>query len=364
MKKSYLIILLLSALITILPSCNSGKIKVLIVTGQSDNNWKTSSEAVRQILDETGLFSSAILNSPARGEDMSGFSPKFSKYNLVVLDYDGDKWPEKTTSNLVDYVNNGGGLVFFDSKSDPVAGTPAAATISKRHSYEIRTRAADHPITKGLPVRWMHPDDEIIQGLQVPGEGAEILATAFSDTSFSGTGKMEPVLVARNLGKGRIFTTMMGAPDEEESRALHCTGFIVTFQRGAEWAATGNVTQEVPYDFPTASGAYVRPDFKPVTMDDAFGKITEYDITKSTRYFTYIQSAVRKAAGDEKALSDIEKKMDEVLNNPAATDEAKKLILRELSWMGTEYSVPAIKALENVPELKDGVAYALERLSK
>jgi hypothetical protein len=29
-------------------------------------------------------------------------------------------------------------------------------------------------------------------------------------------------------------------------------GFIVTLQRGAEWAATGMVSQKLPKDFPTA----------------------------------------------------------------------------------------------------------------
>jgi hypothetical protein len=29
-------------------------------------------------------------------------------------------------------------------------------------------------------------------------------------------------------------------------------GFVVTFDRGTEWAATGRVTQKVPENFPTA----------------------------------------------------------------------------------------------------------------
>ncbi len=34
---------------------------------------------------------------------------------------------------------------------------------------------------------------------------------------------------------------------------MRCVGFIGTYQRGAEWATTGRVTQvEVPDDFPTA----------------------------------------------------------------------------------------------------------------
>ncbi|HSP55797.1 MAG TPA: ThuA domain-containing protein, partial [Dehalococcoidia bacterium] len=35
--------------------------------------------------------------------------------------------------------------------------------------------------------------------------------------------------------------------------------FIVTFQRGTEWAASGKVTQKVPDDFPTADKDSVRP---------------------------------------------------------------------------------------------------------
>jgi hypothetical protein len=42
--------------------------------------------------------------------------------------------------------------------------------------------------------------------------------------------------------------------------ALSCVGFITTFQRGTEWAATGNVTQEVPVDFPSADKVSIRAD--------------------------------------------------------------------------------------------------------
>lgn len=365
MKKQYFLILVLAVLCGALTSCKKGTVyKTLIITGQGEHNWMTSSEAVKEILDETGLFSSAILTTPPQGEDMSGFSPDFSKYKLVVVDYEGEKWPEKTTAALVDYVNNGGGVVFYDSKSDPVAGTPDSVTVSKRHSFEIRTKISDHPVTKGLPVRWLHADDELIQGIKVAGEGAQVLATAFSDTAFSGTGRNEPVLVARNYGKGRIFATLIGAPDDDNSPALHCTGFIVTLQRGAEWAASGNVTQEVPYDFPTAAGVVLRADYKAITIDEAFEKIVSYDITKSTKYYTCIQNSIRKTAGDEKSLSAIEKKMVKVLENANATTESKKQMLRELSWMGTEYCIPAIKKLDAVPELKDAVDFALARIGK
>jgi hypothetical protein len=40
---------------------------------------------------------------------------------------------------------------------------------------------------------------------------------------------------------------------------MSCVGFILTLQRGAEWAATGKVTLKVPADFPTAAKASTRP---------------------------------------------------------------------------------------------------------
>jgi hypothetical protein len=39
-------------------------------------------------------------------------------------------------------------------------------------------------------------------------------------------------------------------------------------------------------------------------------------------------------------------------------------MLRELSWMGSDYSVPVIKELVASSELKDEAEYALSRLKK
>ena len=57
---------------------------------------------------------------------------------------------------------------------------------------------------------------------------------------------------------------MLGHAGEsvEHSPAMQCTGFQVTLLRGAEWAATGEVTQPVPADFPTAQQTTFRMDYK------------------------------------------------------------------------------------------------------
>lgn len=365
MKKQYILIILAAIMMASVISCTkTGGNKVLIITGQGDHDWQASSAAVKQILDETGLFSSKILVTPSKGEDMSGFKPNFTKFKLVVIDYEGDVWPDATDAALMDYLNNGGGVVLYNAKSDPGISVSEKVTTTERHSYEIRTSAADHPVTRGLPVRWLHPDDVIVQGLKPSVDDVKVLATAFSDTTKGGSGKREPVMVAMNSGQGRIFATMIGLPGGEENQALHCAGSIVTLQRGAEWAATGAVTQEVPSDFPTAAAAVLRPDFKAITTEDAFRMIADYDIQKSTRYYTYIKDQLSKAAGDEQKLLSLEQQMVKVLKNNAATAESKKLMLRELSWMGSENCVQAIKDIVAVEELKDEAEFALERLGK
>lgn len=75
-------------------------IKTLVVTGQNNHNWSVSHIAIQKILENSGLFQVDLAISPQKGEDMSAFTPDFSAYQLVVLDYNGDPWPEKTNQAL------------------------------------------------------------------------------------------------------------------------------------------------------------------------------------------------------------------------------------------------------------------------
>jgi type 1 glutamine amidotransferase len=58
------------------------------------------------------------------------------------------------------------------------------------------------------------------------------------------------------FGKGRIFHTTLG----HDINGLSSVDFVTTFQRGTEWASTGNVTQKVPANFPTANTVTYRAD--------------------------------------------------------------------------------------------------------
>jgi type 1 glutamine amidotransferase len=72
------------------------------------------------------------------------------------------------------------------------------------------------------------------------------------------------MLMALRYGQGRVFHTTLG----HDINALSSVDFIVTFQRGTEWAATGKVTQKVPANFPSADSVSYRSDY--AAMDPGY----------------------------------------------------------------------------------------------
>jgi type 1 glutamine amidotransferase len=262
-------------------------IKALILTGQNNHNWKASSVILQQYLNESGVFSAELAISPQKGENMSSFCPDFSAYQVVVLDYNGDSWSKETNEAFLEYVRNGGGVVVYHAadnafrkwkeyneiiglggweERDETDGpyvyfrdrelvrdtSPGpGGSHGKRHAYSIVLQDKEHPITKGLPETWTHSKDELYDRLRGPAKNLTVLATAYSDKDSGGTGRDEPVLMEVRWGKGRVFHTVLGHVGGESNHpAVEGASFIVTFLRGTEWAATGEVTQTVPTDFP------------------------------------------------------------------------------------------------------------------
>ena len=267
------------------------KMKTLIVDGQNNHDWKSTTPVLQKQLEACGLFQVDVATTPPKGGPMEQFKPNFAAYRVVVLNYVGDNWTEPVRAAFLAYVREGGGVVVFHAADNAFGDWPEFTEIiglggwgawneksgpylhwrdgqvvredvpgragnhGKQHPYQITVRDAKHPIMAGLPPVWMHVKDELYDHMRGPAKRLRLLATAYSDPSTRGSGLHEPSMFTIAYGKGRIFHTMIG----HDPSSMSCVGFMVTLQRGAEWAATGKVKQKVPADFPTATEVRTRP---------------------------------------------------------------------------------------------------------
>jgi len=277
-------------------------IRVMLLDGESGgpyHAWKETTPYLKRMLTDAGIFQVDVVTAPPKDGDYSTFKPDWSKYQVIVWNYDApdERWPDSLKASFEEYVKNGGGVVlvhasdnafpqwkafnlmagvggwrgrnekagshFYYQDGKLVADTAPgnAGMHGARLPFKVVDIVTDHPITAGLPKEWMHVADELYGNMRGPGENMTVLATAHSEPSNRGTGHDEPMLMVVSYGKGRIFHTVMG----HDLAALSCVGFIATYQRGTEWAATGKVTQKVPADFPTADKTSTRAEYTPPT---------------------------------------------------------------------------------------------------
>jgi hypothetical protein len=301
--KTVLTALGLVALATLSAPAQS-RIPVMILDGESGgpyHDWLRVTVALKKMLDETGLFATTVVTAPPPGGDYASFAPDFSKYSVIVMNYDApdERWPAALKASFERYVTEGGGLVAVHATDNAFAGWPAfnemigvggwrgrteqagpywfyrdgalasdtapgrAGSHGRRTPFQVTVREPNHPIVRGLPKVWMHQGDELYARMRGPGKNMTVLATAFSDPANAGSGRDEPQLMVLNHGKGRIFHTTFG----HDIVALSSVDFVVTLQRGTEWAATGKVTQKVPATFPTADTVSYRADIAALDPD-------------------------------------------------------------------------------------------------
>lgn len=281
MNRYFLAIAILA--VFLFPSISRGDdvLKALIIEGQNNHrDWPTTTPMMKKYLEETNLFEVDVIRTAPSGTD-ADFHPTFTDYDVVISNYYGAPWPEETQEAFVNYMQEGGGFVVVhaannafgdwreyneiigiggwggrNENSGPYVYLNEEGELVRDESegnggghgpqrpFPVIVRDRDHPITAGMPQVWMHTRDELYDSLRGPALNIHILATGLSTR----THHHEPMLFTVEYGKGRTFHTPMG----HAIYSMECVGFITTFQRGCQWAATGEVTLPLPDDFPTA----------------------------------------------------------------------------------------------------------------
>ncbi|MCH5373912.1 MAG: ThuA domain-containing protein, partial [Planctomycetes bacterium] len=82
-------------------------IKVMIIGGQNNHNWKVSTPYLKELLDRKPQFQATVCNAPEKDADQAAWDawqPKFSDYDVILLDYNGQMWPQRVKEDFVNYV--------------------------------------------------------------------------------------------------------------------------------------------------------------------------------------------------------------------------------------------------------------------
>jgi hypothetical protein len=205
-------VLWLLGLVAVPALAADSKFSLLIVDGMNNHDWPRATRILKEILASSGLFRVEVSTSPAADvpkEVWDQWRPEFAKYDVVLSNFNGGHrptslhWPREVEAALEDYVKNGGGLVIYHSANNSFPNWPAynemiglgwrnrdfgsGMIISRdetvlvipkgqgrnpghgpEHDFQVTVLRRNHPITKGLPKKWMHPHEQLTHGQHGP----------------------------------------------------------------------------------------------------------------------------------------------------------------------------------------------------
>lgn len=294
--RSRLILPALLLLPCVAGSAAESPIRVLIVDGYSNHDWRLTTELIRGILEPTGLFDVSVATAPPT-KDASGWSawrPKFSAYDVVIQTCNdlggGPAWPRAVQEEFEHFVREGGGVYVWHSGNNAFADWPAynemiglgwrkkefgpALSIDANgqvvripagegrdtgHGARVDTvvhRLGDHPIHAGLPRAWKTPDIEVYHFARGPAKNLEVLSYGYDPET-----KMNwPLEWTVTYGKGRVYTSTFGHvwKGDTQPERMRCAGLQTVMIRALQWLAARPVTYPIPADFPTAEHTSIR----------------------------------------------------------------------------------------------------------
>lgn len=211
--------------------------RVLLVTGVDypGHPWRETAPAVRKILEKDPRMEVRMVEDP----DFLA-APAVFDYNVIVLHFKNYKplpHAAQACENLTSFVKQGKGLVLTHFACGAFEDWPGFADLAgrvwdtkkghdPRGPFPVKIADRRHPITREM--KDFQADDELYWCIK-GDRPVEVLATARSKV----TGRDEPIALAFEHGKGRVFQSLLG----HDVRAIEMPGAAELIHRGCLWAA-------------------------------------------------------------------------------------------------------------------------------
>ena len=302
-RKRFLISLLFLTFMSVaIPAFSAeGRIRVLIVDGFSNHDWRQTTALLRGILEPMGLFDVAVSTTPGSTNDpaWASWRPGFSNYDVVIQTCNdinrGPRWPEPVKRDFEDYVRNGGGVYIFHSAENAFVGWKEYEEIVglcwRNADYGMALRVSeegtlvpippgqggatghgnrgdvlvhrlgdDDPIHSGMPRSWLSPDMEVYYYARGPATNLQVLA--YGRDTLRGQGHLWPLEWTTTYGKGRAYISTYGHVwnGDTQPAAMRCAAVQTIIPRAILWLARRPITLPVPPDFPGTNQTSIRRD--------------------------------------------------------------------------------------------------------
>ena len=135
MKTPWLLIVLMLGLSWTSPRAAEAapdtRIRVLILDGYSNHDWRLTTALIKGILEPTGLFTVTVSTAPP-SKDAPGWDawrPSFSNFDVIIQTCNdlngGPPWPREVQEAFEAFVRNGGGVYVWHGGNNAFVDWPA-----------------------------------------------------------------------------------------------------------------------------------------------------------------------------------------------------------------------------------------------
>ncbi|HKB90010.1 MAG TPA: ThuA domain-containing protein [Opitutaceae bacterium] len=338
-----------------------------------------ANEALRQLGEHTGAFKAEL------SEDMSVFTPEnLAKYDAVLfqntthLAFDA---PAQRQA-LLDFVKSGKGLIGIHAASDNFYNWPEAQAMLggifhshpwvSKDTVAVKVDDPQNPVVAAFGRKGFWIREEIYQIVGPYGRDKQrvLLSLDMSKSDnqrpadkLARTDNDFPVAWLKPYEKGRVFFSSIGHNPE----LFHTPEILQHYLDGIQFALGDLKADATPVA--KSTGAALAPEQKIAIQDkgsfallpkDAYDKLAAYDFGMNREPLLLVDTYIR--TNGSKAYPSLEQGLLKTLARPSLPPGATDYILRTLSAIGSETSVPVLTKFLSDPKLSSLAIFALVSL--